>query len=496
MSIIECDEMIARNPATGSELGRIACTPAEGVRECVGRARGVQSRWDALGWPARREAIRRWWAVLAGRTEEWVNALVAEIGKPRAEAMSEVVATLDALRWLVANGGRALRPERIGAGWQRFLLIPSARLEWRPLGVVGMIGTWNYPLYLNAAPMAHALAAGNALVWKPSELAPLVGQRLQQSFDAAGMPAGLVTAVYGGPDVGQALVTSPIDKAMFTGGIENGRRVLGALAKRGTPAIVELSGFDPAIVFPDAPRESTVRMLTWAAFVASGQACISVKRIYVVGDGLAWAEALAARAQRLRLGDPAQGAVDLGPLISGNARDRFHRTIEAATSAGARLLCGGAPAPGPGWFYPPTVLLADDSEPESVLAGCFGPAVVVRGVKDAEAAIEAANASSFGLAASLWGRNLPHLRSLASRIEAGMVGINEAVVPTAHAAAPFGGTKASGFGSIHGVLGLREFVRPLAIHTRAPGGPRPQLFPYSSRAERMMAVYRRVFHRA
>ena len=147
-----------------------------------------------------------------------------------------------------------------------------------------MIGTWNYPLLLNAPPIVQALAAGNAVVWKPSELAVLAGLRLQQSFERAGVPEGLVTTVFGGPEVGAALVEAAIDKGMFTGGVENGRRVLGALALRGVPALAELSGFDAAIVLADAPRESTVRALTWGAFVGSGQTCVAVKRVYVVGD--------------------------------------------------------------------------------------------------------------------------------------------------------------------------------------------------------------------
>jgi acyl-CoA reductase-like NAD-dependent aldehyde dehydrogenase len=248
-------------------------------------------------------------------------------------------------------------------------------------------------------------------------------------------------------------------------------------------------------VFPDAPRAATVRALAWSAFVGSGQACVSVKRIYVVGDAESLAEALAAQARALRVGDPGRGNTDLGPLISEAARDGFHKSIQAAVAAGARLLCGGETAPGPGWFYAPTVLLAATPEPEAALAGCFGPVVIVRGVPDAETAIAAANASPFGLAASLWGRDRASLVRLASRLEAGMVGINEAVLPTAHAAAPFGGTKASGFGRVHGALGLREFARPLVIHAKRSGGLRPHLFPYSSRTEGLLALYRKVFHR-
>src|SRR5262249_51660427 len=157
------------------------------------------------------------------------------------------------------NAGRALGDQRLGPGWQRWLFLPGGVLRWVPYGVVGMLGTWNYPLFLNAPPIVQALAAGNVVVWKPSELAPCCGLKLQQSLMEAGFPEGGVTAVYGGGSVGRALVESELDKGMFTGGVENGRRVLAALGRRGIPALAEFSGFDPAIILPDAPRASTIR---------------------------------------------------------------------------------------------------------------------------------------------------------------------------------------------------------------------------------------------
>ncbi len=219
--------------------------------------------------------------------------------------MAEVVSTLDAVRWTVKNAGKALADERIGRGWQRALLIPPARLVWAPLGTIGIIGTWNYPLLLNAPAIAQSLAAGNAVVWKPSELAVGLGRRLQDSIEEAGLPEGLVSAVFGRAEVGQALVDSGINKAIFTGGVESGRSVLAELGRRGIPALAELSGFDAAVILPDAPLDSTTRALTWASFVGAGQTCVAVKRVYVVGDPRPWAEALAERARSLRVGDPA-----------------------------------------------------------------------------------------------------------------------------------------------------------------------------------------------
>ncbi len=498
MSLVQDDVLTTRNPATGDEVGRTKVTPTRRIPELVARARAAQQFWGQLPWKDRREVLVRWWQILGRDVGEWTKLIRDEIGKPGVEALAgDVVPTLDALRWTIKHGERTLRDVRLGAEWQRWLLMPGAHIRWCPVGVVGMIGTWNYPLFLNAAPIAQALAAGNAVVWKPSELAIRCGQKVQQSLDDAGLPAGLVTAVFGGSEVGQALVATDLDKGFFTGGIENGRRVIAGLGARGIPAVAELSGFDAAIILPDAPLLSTVRALTWAAYVGCGQTCVAVKRVYVVGDARPWAEEFSAQAGTLEVGDPARPATDIGPMITASAREHFDRQIKDAIHAGARVLAGGTSLNGLGWYYAPTVLLAETAEAETALEGAFGPVVLIRGVSDADSAVAATNSSRFALGASVWTKNSNAARRLASKLQAGVVGINEAVTPTAHAGAPFGGCKASGFGRVHGVLGLREFTQSQALFQRRAGGFRPQLFPYSRSAtvERFLAVYRQLFHR-
>lgn len=494
-STLEAGTLTARNPSTGAAIATLSVTAPEAVAGLVARARSAQAEWSRTTWRDRSAALDRWRHAIARDADGWARAIRDEVGKPTGEAMGDVVASLDAIRWTARHGRKALADERIGPGWQRALLVPTTRLRWRPFGVVGMIGTWNYPLFLNAPPIAQAIFAGNGVVWKPSELAPALGQMLHESLAAAGLPDGLVATVQGGGEVGAALVASGIDKGMFTGGIENGRGVLGELGRRGIPAIAELSGFDAAIVLAGAPLDKTADALAWAAFVGAGQTCIAVKRLLVVGDPTPWAESLARKARSLRVGDPAPGDIDVGPMISEAGRARFDASIRSAEAAGARLLAGGRPIEGPGWFYAPTVLQADDPEPEARLAGCFGPVILIRGVASGDEAVAEANDSPYGLAASVWGSDVRMARRLADRLEAGMVSINDAVAPSAHAAAPFGGIKASGFGRTKGTLGLREFVQPQTITSRGPGGFRPQVFPYSDRLARLMCGYIRFFHR-
>lgn len=491
--------MISTNPSTDALLAIIPPTRPDEVGIRVDQARLAGSQWSGLPWSARREGLRRWHRVLARHADELARAVCEEIGKPACEAMAtEVVPSLDALRWTIRVAGKVLASRTESPHWQRFLLMPSARIEHRALGVIGVIGAWNYPVLLNVPVIAHALAAGNAVVWKPSELSSRCGELLQDTIDAARLPEGLVSLVQGGPEIGAALLQAKINKIVFTGGLENGRRVLSTLGDRGVPAVAELSGFDAAVVLPDAPEPSTMAALRWCAFLGAGQACVSVKRIYLVDQpATPWAAGFATRVEGLRVGDPTRSGIDLGPMINHRARDSFHDRILAAIDAGAKAITGAEPLPGPGSFYRPTVLRAEPGNlgPERALEGCFGPVVIIREVTDDRDAIDAVNASQFGLSASVWGRDLRRARALAEGLDVGVVGLNEATTFFAHASTPIGGVKASGFGRVHGVEGLREMASPRATlsRSRLPAF-RPHVFPYSNRLDRLLSLYRRTFH--
>ena len=493
------DVLIARNPATHAELARISTTPPEQVPELVRQAREAQRDWADRPWRERRAALKYWHRELERNADSIAKAVCEEIGKPRCEAMAaEVVPSLDAIQWTIRSAGRLLKARTESPGSQRWLLMPRARIEQRPLGVIGAIGAWNYPILLNVPVIAHAIASGNAIVWKPSELSSRCGALLQETIERSGLPSGLVAIVQGGPEVGEALIKADIDKAVFTGGMRNGHRVLGILGARGIPAIAELSGFDAAVVLEDAPDERTMSALRWSAFLGAGQACMSVKRIFLVGRPAGpWVESFARKVEELRIGDPSRNDIDMGPMISEQARDSFHQRVQAAIDAGAQVFSGAEPLRGPGWFYRPTVLLAEvkDDAPERALEGCFGPVVIVRAVRDVDEAVAAVNVSRFGLSASVWGRDRRQLHAVASRLQVGVVGVNEATTFFAQVSAPAGGVKASGFGRVHGAEGLKEMTSPRTVVARSFRSPRLQVFPYSGRLERLLKIYRRFEHR-
>lgn len=487
-------EWIARNPSNGDELARGLTTKLTEVPAIVARARAAQAEWAKTPLSTRADLLRRWSKVLASEADDWAARIAQEAGKPRAEGLMEIISSLDHLGWTIRRGRRALRTTTIGAGRQMLLLMGGAQVRRVPRGVVAIWGTWNYPMFLALPAIAQAVFAGNAVVFKASENVPGLCEALRQSFERASPPRDLVGWVFGGPEQGRALAAAAVDFGHFTGGTVGGRAVLSKLAERGVPAVSELSGFDPAIVLPDAPLKTTAPALVWSAFVGCGQTCVAVKRVYVVGDASPWIEALARHADEVRVGDPSRDQVDVGPMINPQARERFHKTIESAIAAGAILRAGGVIVDGPGAFYRPTVLEARDERPEQLLAGCFGPVVVVRGVPDEESAIAAANSSDFALAASVWGSSRARARRVASQIQAGFVCINDAVAPTGHAGAPFGGMKASGTGRVHGEHGLQEFCHLQAVTERGIGGIRPQLFPYQEFIQKVLKFYQKLFY--
>jgi acyl-CoA reductase-like NAD-dependent aldehyde dehydrogenase len=450
-------------------------------RDAVSRARRASGPWSQTSFRERGAYLDKVRRALARDADDWARAITGEIGKPLVEAYGgEVLATLEALKVLARQGESWLR-DRTGKRTlqDRVRGVRRLRVRREPLGVIGILGAWNYPLLINLRQIASALFCGNTVVWKPSELAADTGQRLDRLLKSAGFPKDVVATVAGAGDVGERLVRSGCDKIVFTGRVLTGRRILAALAEQAVPAVLELSGMDAAVVFPDADIEFTARALAWGAMTNAGQSCVAARRI-IVHQAAAprFIPALADCVRALRMGDPLDARTEIGPVRSPEILKRLEDLVALARSKGGRVLCGGRrPAGLEGLFFEPTLIIGSDACPQDDV---FGPLAFVQEARDEEHMAALANDGAYGLGASLWSRDTARAETFAGRIQAGVVWINDVIFSAADMRWPFGGVKASGFGRLYGPEGLQEMTRIKAMETARPGGFRPYYFPYGA----------------
>jgi acyl-CoA reductase-like NAD-dependent aldehyde dehydrogenase len=361
------------------------------------------------------------------------------------------------------------------------LIGKSAWTEREPYGVIGAITPWNYPFILAMDCVSPALAAGNAVVIKPSELTPYSTLLIPELCAEAGIPEGLVRVVTGDGSTGAALVGAGVDRIVFTGSTATGRKIMAASAETLTPVTLELGGKDPALVLEDADLERTARGIVFGAFFNAGQTCISVERVYVVsGVYDAFLERVSELARTLRVG--AGPDADVGPMVSPTQRDIVEEHVREARSRGARLLAGGEPAPDDARVYPPTVLANVTDDMKVAREESFGPLLPVIRVADEADAIRRANATPYGLFASVWTRDRARGLRVARQLRAGGVSINEVLSHYGVAALPMGGVGASGFGKRRGLQALDEMSRTRTLLSDWLGLRREVWwFPYSDR---------------
>jgi succinate-semialdehyde dehydrogenase/glutarate-semialdehyde dehydrogenase len=472
------------NPATLEPVGVVAVT--DDVTTIVAAAASAQSAWSRTSFDDRRALLERVTRVLVARKDEIAATITAETGKPIVESYTtELMLGVEQVAWLAKHLERVLAPERIRYGIP-YLAHKRARVEYEPLGVVAVISPWNFPLAIPLSQVAAAVAAGNAVVLKPSELTPLSGEWVARLFVEAGAPPGLVGVAQGAGETGEALVRAPaIAKVVFTGSVETGRGVAAACAELLRPVILELGGKDPMLVLRDADVMRAVEGAAWGSFANCGQVCVGIERIYVARQLHArFVDALAERAQALRIGDGASPDTDLGPLITEAQRDRLEDLVADALERGAEAATG-ARRPDvalPGWFYEPTVLAGGDPESRLEREEVFGPVVSVLPFDDEEEAVRLANASPFALGASVWSRDVKRARRLASRLEAGMVWTNDLGVSYGAGPAPWAGRKSSGLGVTHSKHGLYAMSNVKLVESDRGRFRVPWWYPYEPRA--------------
>ncbi len=450
------------SPLTGERVGSVpTITPGE-VQAVVDDVASVQPFWAGLPLAGRARYMKRAAQAILDQLDDLARLLAREQGKPINEAyVMELIPTVDALHWIADAGQQILSDERI-AQPQAFTKMKKSVFSYEPLGVVGVIAPWNYPWSIPFGEVAMALMAGNGVVLKPASLTPLIGERIRDVFERAGVPEGLVRTVHGGGAVGNALVESSASKIFFTGSVDVGRGVGVACAERLKGCVLELGGKDAQIVCADANLDHAIAGCLWGSFANAGQTCAGIERVYVVEEVAdRFIDGVMRGAQALRVGDPLSFDTEIGPMVSRDQYELVKELVDDAVADGAKLLCGG-PVEVEGYadaaFYAPAVLTDVTHDMRIMREEIFGPVIPIVPVASEEEAINLANDSNFGLSASVWTLDRQKGDRIARRVEAGSVWINDHMYSHGTCQCSWGGVKDSGIGRAHSKFGFYELV--------------------------------------
>jgi succinate-semialdehyde dehydrogenase/glutarate-semialdehyde dehydrogenase len=483
---IPIDTLPSVNPATGEVLAQIVKTPPSIVAEIVSRARVAQSDWAKVPIRERCAKLRTLRERMMASRNELADTVVRESGKPRVEALfADIFVALDSAEYWAKNAPSVLRTQKV-PHHSLAAKAKSGYLAFEPLGVIAIISSWNYPLAIPLSQIIPAVVAGNAVVCKTSDFTPQCGALIERLFANSGFPKNIVIVVQGGGEVGQALIDAAPDKVMFTGSVATGRRVAEACARKLIPSVLELGGKDAMIVLADADVEVASSAAVWGSYTNCGQVCLSVERLFVEKSiAEKFITLCVEKTKKLCLGAGSNPATDVGPLIRPQHVNRMQDLVQDAVSRGARVLCGGKPRSdlGPN-FYEPTVITGVDSSMRLFQEETFGPILAMQTVRDADQAVDHANDSPFALAASVWTRDAKRGESIARRLRAGAVMVNDAISYFGIAEAPHGGCAASGWGRTHGKAGMLEMVQMKYIDVdRLPGSQKPWWYRYGANLE-------------
>ena len=470
------------NPASGEMITTVPLLGPGELREMARRAREAQPGWAAMGFERRTRVLRRAQKWMVENVERVIDVVCSESGKTYEDAqIADYGYTAAALGFWAKQAPRYLADEHVPS-WNN-PLVAGKRLivRYAPVGVVGVIGPWNYPIANSFGDCIPALAAGNSVILKPSEVTPLSSLLMEEMMRECGLPEGVYQVATGDGSTGAALI-SEVDCVMFTGSEVTGKKVLMAAAEAMIPCYLELGGKDPMIVCADADLERAANAAAFYSMNNSGQVCISVERCYVeepVYDE--FVQKVVGKVGKLRQSAPgAAGSVDIGALTFPPQLEIIEEHVSDAVDKGAKVLIGGRRRQAPGKFFEPTVLVDVDHSMKVMREETFGPVLPIMKVADAEEAVRMANDSTYGLQASVWTRDSRRGEELARRVQAGVVCVNDAQVNYTALNLPMGGWKASGLGTRHGSGGIRKYtkVQSLLVTSLAPKRDL-HMFPYS-----------------
>ncbi|HEV3230194.1 MAG TPA: aldehyde dehydrogenase family protein [Solirubrobacteraceae bacterium] len=478
------------NPATGEVIATVPELSAQEVAELARRGRSAQPGWEALGFEGRGRVLRRAQKWTLDNADRIIETIVSETGKTYEDAqLAEISYAGNAFGFWAKHAPEYLADERVHSS---NLFVKGKKLitRYRPLGLIGVIGPWNYPLTNSFGDCIPALAAGNAVILKPSEITPLTSLLMAEALRECGLPENVYQVATGRGETGQALIDE-VDMIMFTGSTRTGKKVMERAAQRLIPVSLELGGKDPMIVLSDADVERAANLAAYYSMQNSGQTCISIERVYVeepVYDE--FVNRVAEKVGALRQGVPhGPASVEVGAITFPPQMETIDRHVQDAISKGARALTGGHRGhDGSGQFYEPTVLVDVDHSMDIMREETFGPTLPIMKVKDADEAVRLANDSPYGLAGSVFTRDTAKGEAIARRVESGAVCVNDAMINYAALELPMGGWKASGLGSRHGPGGIRKYCaqQTILITPRLALKREPHMFPYSKRGTRFL----------
>ena len=447
----------SHNPVTDEVITSYEIYSEAAVHAAVERARNAAQEWRELGFRGRRKVLLKWSDDLLANIDALTAIVSLETGKPISDAKLEVSLAAGHIAWAARHAESVMRTSHRSPGL--LMANVSATVERSPVGVVGVIGPWNYPVFTPLGSIAYALAAGNTVVFKPSEYTPGVGQYLAQSFIDSCLLADVFTCITGLGETGKFLCESGVDKLAFTGSTRTAKIVAATCAAQMTPVVLECGGKDPVIVAHDADIKRAADATVWSAFSNAGQTCIGAERVYVderVADKFI-AQVLEI-AKDIHPGAPGHG--QYGPSTMPKQIPVIQSHIDDAIARGATVLMGGSnsvKAP----FVEPVILCQVPEDSTAMTEETFGPTIAINRVKNMAEAITLSNASKYGLGASIWSKRRG--KQIASQLHTGMVSINSVIAFAAVDSVPFGGVKDSGYGRIHGPEGLLEFTYPRTV---------------------------------
>ena len=436
------------DPATGEVIAQYKNFSRDEVFTCVDSAHLASLRWAEFGFTARKRTLLKWASNITKNQKEIAQLVASECGKPIGDASLEVSIAIDHIAWAAKHAEQIMRKQDRPSGLLMFNM--KAQVQRSPLGVVGVIGPWNYPIFTPMGSIAYALAAGNTVVFKPSEYTPGVGKWLADSFAQIAPFENILSTVTGLPDTGKALTESAVNKISFTGSTRTAKKVAASCAERMIPVVLECGGKDPVIVDTDADLKLAAEYALWSAMANAGQSCIGAERVYVV-ESVAdqFIEIITNMAKKIQVGK------DYGPATMPSQLNVIQSHLDDAKARGAKFLVGGADSV-KGAFVEPVIMVDVPEDSTAMTQETFGPTLAINKVLNTDEAIRLSNASSYGLAAAVFSKR--NGEQIASKLACGMVSINSVFLFAAIPSVPFGGVKDSGYGRIHGAEGLLEYT--------------------------------------